>query len=161
MSDTPEFLVERLKADGEKMAEFFAGLGQQDWARSVYGEGEGWTVRDVLAHFVSTERSFLLLFENILAGGSGVPDDFSIDRFNNSEVARMAGADPQSLLADYRAARAAMAAWVAARRPEDLDVLGRHPFLGPTSLADMIKMVYRHNQIHLRDLRRQLGTGTP
>lgn len=160
MSDTPEFLVERLKADGEKMAEFFAGLGQEDWARAVYGEGDGWTVRDVLAHFVSTERSFLRLFENILAGGSGVPDDFSIDRFNNAEVARMADADPRSLLADYRAARAAMAAWVGERKLEELDIQARHPYLGPTSLADMIKMVYRHNQIHLRDLRRQLGTGS-
>ena len=158
MSDTPEFLVERLNADGEKMAGFFAGLKPEDWSRPVYGEGEGWTVRDVLAHFVSVERSFLRLFENVLAGGSGAPDDFSIDRFNNAEVAGMAGADPQALLSDYRAARAAMAAWVRARKPEELEIRGRHPFLGPTSLADMIKMVYRHNQIHLRDLRRQVGT---
>jgi len=157
MSDTPDFLAERLANDGQKMADFFAGLGPDDWAQPVYGEGEGWTVRDVLAHFVSAERSFLALFESILAGGPGVPDDFEIDRFNNAQVAGMAAATSQALLDEYRDARAATAAWVEARTAEELERTGRHPFLGPTSLADMIKMVYRHNQIHLRDLRRQVG----
>jgi hypothetical protein len=36
----------------------------------------------------------------------------------------------------------------------DLAKLGRHPFLGITSLEDIIKMVYRHNQIHMREIRR-------
>lgn len=49
-----------------------------------------------------------------------------------------------------------MTALVASFTEEDLQKQGRHPFLGLTTLAEMVKMVYRHNQIHLRDLRKSL-----
>jgi hypothetical protein len=50
-----------------------------------------------------------------------------------------------------------MSAFVAGLSEADLQKTGRHPFLGETSLAEMIKMVYRHNQIHYRDLRKLPG----
>jgi hypothetical protein len=37
-----------------------------------------------------------------------------------------------------------------------LEKTGRHPFLGVTTLREMIKMIYIHNQTHYRDLRRVL-----
>jgi hypothetical protein len=41
-------------------------------------------------------------------------------------------------------------------RSEDLVKTGRHPFLGVAQLEEIIKLIYRHNQIHLRDIRRVL-----
>jgi hypothetical protein len=40
---------------------------------------------------------------------------------------------------------------------DDLAKQGRHPFLGTASLSDMIKLMYMHNQIHIRDIRRMLA----
>jgi len=53
--------------------------------------------------------------------------------------------------------RAQMVALVASMSTDDLARQGRHPFLGQATLSEMIKMVYRHNQIHYRDLRKVLG----
>jgi hypothetical protein len=45
-------------------------------------------------------------------------------------------------------------------QPADLANTGRHPFLGWVAVEDIIKMLYRHDQIHLRDLRRLLKPDT-
>jgi hypothetical protein len=42
-------------------------------------------------------------------------------------------------------------------QPADLERIGRHPFLGVAPLVEMIKLVYRHNGIHIRDARKLVG----
>ncbi len=157
MPETPAFLSERLKSEGKKCAAFFAALRPEQWQIEVYDEGALWTVRSVLAHFVTAERGFLALFESIRAGGKGAAEDFSIDRYNASQQEKTKDVPPAELLAQFDAVRAQMAGWVAGLSQADLYKEGRHPFLGQTTLIEMIKMVYLHNQIHLRDLRKRLA----
>ena len=154
MPISPEFLAKRLRSEGEKMTAFFAGLNDDGWMTMIYTEGQDWRIRDVLAHFVSAENSFLKLFVDIQQGGKGVSDDFSVDRFNNVQVAKMQETAPEELLKSFTEIRAKMAAWVEALNEEDLLKEGRHPFLEETTLEEMIKLVYRHNQIHYRDMRK-------
>lgn len=156
MPETPAFLAERLKTEGEKTAAFFAALTDDQWQMEVYAEDAVWTVRSVLAHFVSAERGLLSLFAAIRAGGLGASEDFSIDRYNARQQEQTRDLSPHELLAQFIAVRAEMAEWVSRLSDGDLEKQGRHPFLGVTTLAEMIKMVYRHNQIHFRDLRRVL-----
>lgn len=154
MSETPQFLAERLKVEGAKMYAIFAALTPEQWQAEVYTEGETWTIRNVLAHFVTAERAFVQLFENIRDGGSGASEDFDIDRYNASQQKKSQQATPQELLQQYAGVRKEMIDLVSAMTADDLQKQGRHAFLGVTTLTEMIKMVYRHNQIHLRDLRK-------
>jgi uncharacterized damage-inducible protein DinB len=156
MPETPTFLAERLKTEGEKTAAFFASLTAEQWTAEVYTEGETWAVRNVLAHYVTAEKGFIQIFANIQAGGSGAPDDFDIDRYNASQQEKTRELTPAELLEQFIAVRAEMTAWVVRLNEADLEKRGRHPFLGQATLAEMVKMVYRHNQIHLRDLRKIL-----
>jgi len=57
-------------------------------------------------------------------------------------------------LIKFQDVRAKMATWVETLNEEDLQKEGRHPFLGETTVEEMIKLVYRHNQIHYRDMRK-------
>ncbi len=156
MPESPAFLAERLKSEGEKTVAFFATLSDAQWNGTVYTEGGEWTVRSVLAHFVTAEKGFLRIFPEICAGGAGAAEDFDIDRYNASQQAKTRDLSPAELLDQFRTVRAEMADWVASLSDADLQKQGRHPFLGLTSLGEMIKMVYRHNQIHYRDLRKLL-----
>ena len=79
MSETTE-LAEKLKTEGEKMMTFFSGLTDEQWTSEVYTEGETWTLRNVLSHFVTSERNLVKLFERIRTTGEGSSEDFSIDR---------------------------------------------------------------------------------
>lgn len=154
MVDTPAQLAERLQRDGEKTLDFFRNIEGDEWERQVYTDGETWTVRHVLAHFVSSERNLAKLVANIADGGRGSPDGFDIDAFNQGEVHHLREVSPQDLLEQFGSLREATIRLVAGLNAEALNRIGRHPFLGFSPLTDIIKLIYRHNQIHLRDLRR-------
>ncbi|MBI1794899.1 MAG: DinB family protein [Chloroflexi bacterium] len=154
MPETPTMLVDKLKSEGEKYSSFYGGLTDEQWRLEVYTEGAVWTVRSILAHLVTAERAFVKLFENIRQGGPGAAEDFSIDRYNASQQEKTKELNPHELLEQYKSVRARMIEWVSALTEADLQKTGRHPFLGVTTLREMIKMVYLHNQIHYRDLKK-------
>jgi uncharacterized damage-inducible protein DinB len=155
MSETSE-LAQKLKSEGEKFVVFFWGLTDGQWEKEVYTEGTVWTIRNILAHLVTSERAFIKLFENIRQDGHGAAEDFVIDRYNASQQEKTKDLTPQELLDQYKAMRAQMIEWVSGISDLDLQRTGRHPFLGITTLREMVKMVYIHNQTHYRDLRRVL-----
>ncbi len=157
MSETTE-LAEKLKAEGEKFYSLFAGLVDDQWTAEVYTEGETWTIRNVLSHFVTSERGLVKLFERIRTTGEGSSDDFSIDRYNEAQQRKTEKLTPQELLEQYREVRDTSVAWVAGLTVEELEITGRHPFLGMTKIRDMIKMLYIHNQNHYRDMRKVIKT---
>lgn len=155
MSEVEE-LGKKLKSEGEKLSAFFAGLLDEQWKTEVYTEGSVWTIRNILAHLVTAERAFVKLFEQIRQTGEGVSEDFSIDRYNARQQEKAAELTPHELMDQYKSIRADMIQWVLSISDSDLEKIGRHPFLGMTTLREMIKMVYIHNQTHYRDLRRVL-----
>ena len=154
MPKSPEFLAKRLRAEGEKMTAFFTGLDAADWTKTVYTEGGTWPIRSVLAHFVTAEQAFLKLFPSIIGGGEGVSKDFDLDRYNARQQEKAQDLSPQELLEKFQDVRAKMAAWTETLSAEDLAKEGRHPYLGENTVEEMIMLVYRHNQIHYRDMRK-------
>jgi hypothetical protein len=155
MTETAE-LAEKLTKEGEKFVQFFSNLKEEDWIKEVYTEGEMWTLRNVLSHFVTSERGLVKLFETIRQGGGGATDDFSIDRYNAAQQARTKDLAPPELLEQYREVRANSVAWISGLKDEELEIKGRHPFLGETVIREMIKMLYIHNQTHYRDVKKVL-----
>lgn len=155
MSELDE-LANKLRTEGEKFDSLFAGLTDDQWQSEVYTEGETWTLRNVLSHFVTSERGLVRLFEQIRLGGAGSPDDFSIDRYNARQQEKTKELTPQELLEQYKAIRADSIAWTLSLEEADLEKQGRHPFLGMTSIREMIKMLYIHNQTHYRDMKKVL-----
>ena len=151
-------LAEKLKSEGERFVSIFAGLSDEQWQKEVYTEGATWTIRSVLSHFVSAERALLKLFENIRQGGGGAAEDFSIDRYNAAMQARTQELTPQELLEQYETIRAESITWTLGLAEADLDRQGRHPFLGVTTLREMLKLLYIHNLTHYRDMKKALKT---
>ncbi|NWF63503.1 MAG: DinB family protein [Chloroflexi bacterium] len=155
MSEITE-LAEKLKTEGERMVAFFSELSADQWNAEVYTEGTTWSVRNVLAHYVTSERGLVRLFERIRTTGEGAADDFSIDRYNASQQEKTKDFTPAELLEQYKQVRAESVQWVSGLNDEDLEIQGRHPFLGETVIREMVKMLYLHNQLHYRDVKRAL-----
>lgn len=151
-------LVIRLRSEGEAVEGFFARLTPAHWERPVYhNDGAMWCVRDVLAHFIAAEQSFQELIQNVSDDGQGASEDFEIDAFNKRSIAALVGQDAPVLLGQFAMVRERTAAIVNALRSEQLTKRGRHPYLGVTSLDEMIRAIYHHNSLHLRDVRRALA----
>src|SRR5512138_2419892 len=155
MSEAAE-LADKLEAEGEKLAGYFQSLTDEQWRAEVYTEGSTWTIRSILAHLMTAERAFLKLFEDIRQGGPGASEEFVIDRYNARQQEKMKDASPAELLERFREVRRQMVDWVNGLEDAALERTGRHPFLGVTTLREMIKMIYIHNQTHYRDIRRVL-----
>lgn len=154
-------ILKRLQDDGAKTAAFFEGLSNPSWFMQVYTTGSNWSVRDVLAHFLSAEISFEELVTNVVAGGSGAPRDLDINEFNEREIPKLDHLNPPELLERYQIARQRTINLVQGLRGDDLRKIGFHPWFGEVQVAEMLKLVYRHNMIHFRDIRRALRQGKP
>lgn len=151
----------RLADDGQKTRGYFQGLKPADWHQPVYTTGSGWTVREVLAHFVSAEQAFQSLLEDVTQGGPGAPRDMDVVAFNESDVPRFSSQSPQTLLDAFALARTATVELTRRLSPPDLARRGYHPFFGDSNMESMLKLIYRHNMIHMRDVRKALRTGKP
>ncbi|HEC34228.1 MAG TPA: DinB family protein [Chloroflexi bacterium] len=157
MSERVERLLARLQKGIDKTMTIFGSIRQAQWGVVLYEEPYPWTVRDLLAHFVSAEEGLLRLAQDIAAGGPGAADDFDYDEYNAAEQERLAGIPPEQLLADLIAARQRTIAWVAGLREADLDRVGRHPALGEVTLEAFVNAIYGHQLMHMRDLMQAFG----
>lgn len=157
MAETGQRLADKMLVEGEKTVEFFRALSRIDLERTLYADGGQWTVGQVLAHFVGAEIGMTRLVQGILNGGEGSPEDFDLNLYNERKVASMEGQSAADLLAQFAAARQASAAMVRGLSDADLACTGRHPWLGVATLEDILKLMYRHNQIHQRDIRKALS----
>jgi uncharacterized protein (TIGR03083 family) len=161
MSDEVNHLAHRMIKDGTKTVSFFEGLSEEDWGQQVYTTGSAWTVRDILAHFVSTDRAFAALLRDIIDGGPGAPRDLDIVEFNEREVPSLRDLTSTELLDAFAEARRETATIASGMSQADLDKSGYHPWFGDIDLRSMAKLVYRHNMIHVRDIRKALQNGKP
>ena len=149
-------LAQKLKLEGDKFYSLFAGLADEQWQMEIYTEGETWTIRNVLSHFVTSESGLLKLFERIRTTGEGASEDFSIDRYNAVQQQKTKEMPARELLEQYKEVRSNSVAWVSGLKEEELEIKGRHPFLGMTTIREMLKMLYIHNLTHYRDMKKVL-----
>ncbi|MDW8325754.1 MAG: DinB family protein [Anaerolineales bacterium] len=156
MSGRRETLLKRLGEEGEKTIAFFSALSEAQLQQPVYADGPQWRVRDLLAHLALVERTFHHFNEDVLNGGPGVPTDFDIDGFNAAHTEEGRRTPVAVLLEQFKSARAQTVALVASMTDADLNRRAYHPFLGQTTLEQILKLLYRHAMLHERDARRAL-----
>ena len=158
MSDKHTLIQKRLRDEGDKLLAVFEGLTPEQWRTVIYTDGMIWTIKDLLAHQISTEGEFQYYGCDVLNGGEGAPEGFDINAFNNREVAARADRTPDQLVADFRSTRQTTIDFVATIRDEQFVLKGRHPFFGMMTIEDLFKLIYRHNMLHTRDIRKAMGT---
>lgn len=152
----PDELAARLKVEGEAVLAFFKGLSPDQWDQNIYSSGSVWTARDILAHFIAAEKGFHDLIQNVMNGGPGAGADIDVDAYNAATVRELRGQPVDVMLAQFAMVRERSAALVSALRPDQLTLRGRHPNLGESALDEMVRAIYHHNSLHLRDVRHAL-----
>lgn len=148
-------LVEKLERGRQKTAEIFNTLKPEQWELILYPDPP-WQIRNLLAHFISSERQLLTLCRSIASGGPGLAPEFDIDRNNAHQQEQFVGIAPQVLLQWMEQARRETISWVGTLTTEQLDMVGRHPVLGDITLETMLESMYGHQLFHMRDLSRLL-----
>ena len=149
-------IIAELKKNEEEIITLYWGLNSEQLGMIVYPEDPRWTVQQVLAHFITIERTMQWLFNDILAGGPGSPEDFDVDRFNLTQPRKLDGRSLDELVAKFRSVRRDTIALVEEMEDKDLDREGRHAFHGHGKLERFIVWAYEHARLHLDDVREKL-----
>jgi hypothetical protein len=157
MSDRIDKLLTRLRKGIAKSVKAFDSLDGAEWDLVLYDEPYAWTVRDLLAHFLSAEEGLRRLAQHIAAGGPGVSGEFDYHAFNASEHERLTSVPRGQLLDQLRAARQDTIAWVATLEEAHLNRVGGHPALGEITVETFINTIYGHQLMHMRDLMQVLN----
>jgi hypothetical protein len=159
MSETRlQGLIAKLERGQHKTSEAFRGLSSAQWERSLYDDPTTWTARNLLAHFLSSERVLLSLCQDVARGGPGAPDGFDFDAFNAQQQPLYKNVPTAELIEQLEAARTQTLEWLRTLEENQLDQTGRHPALGEVSLETMIIAIYGHQLIHMRDLQSKLAS---
>ena len=156
MDSRRDGIITELKKNEVEIINLFEGLSSDQLGIMLYPGDPGWTVQQVLAHFITIERSMQWLFKDILAGGPGSPEDFDVDRFNLTAPRKLDGLSLDQLIAKLRSVRRDTIALVEGMEDKDLDREGRHAFHGHGKLERFIVWAYEHARLHLDDIRKIL-----
>ncbi len=154
--DRRKEIIDTLEKGLERSVTFFTGLTPDQLSRQVYQDGAKWTAQQVVAHFITIERSMQWLFKDILAGGEGSPGDFDVDRYNASQTRKFDGVPLDELIDQFRQVRQETIGIVAAMSESDLDREGRHAFHGHGRLERFVRWAYEHAEIHEDEIREAL-----
>jgi hypothetical protein len=157
MSERSQHLTRRLQSSLKKTGAFFEQIAPDQWQIVIYSEGASWTLKQILLHNVLAEDSMLRLVKGVLDGGEGVREDFDLDAYNEYKVGQSENLTPQELLAEFDRARQETIRVVSGLTDADLEKSGRHPWLGIAKIEEIIKLMFRHNQIHIREIRSALS----
>ncbi|MBN1813132.1 MAG: DinB family protein [Anaerolineae bacterium] len=153
MGERVDNLVARLRKGSNKALETLRGLSDEQWQTALYTEPSPWTVRDMVAHLLSSEEGLPRIAQDVAAGGPGAPQGFDYDAYNAEEQARLEGVPPKKLLANLAEAREATIAWVSELDEAILDRTGHHPALAEVTLETLINVIHGHQLMHMRDLK--------
>ena len=149
-------VIAELKKNEEEIIALYRGSNSEQLGMMVYQEDPGWTMQQVLAHFITIERSMQWLFKDIMAGGPGSPEDFDVDRFNLTQPRKLDGLSLNELIAKFLSVRRATIELVEGMDDKDLDREGRHAFHGHGKLERFVVWAYEHARLHLDDIREKL-----
>lgn len=156
MTDRRTEIITELEENLKNSISFFRSLSEAQLSVQVYTDGAKWTVKQVLAHFITIERSMHLLFKDILSGGSGSPDDFDVDRFNLTQTRKLDGLSVRELIEQFKSVREDTIAIVRGMTEQDFNREGMHAFHGHGKLERFIRWAYEHVRIHENDIRKAL-----
>jgi hypothetical protein len=157
MSIRKSVIIEDLEKESRETVAFYRSLQPEQLSLQVYHGEPYWNVRQVLAHFITIERSMQWLFLNLLEGGAGTPEDFDLDRYNRTQPAKLDSFSLDDLIARFTAVRRETIAIVDGMEDADLDREGRHAFFGDGKLQRFISWASEHERRHKEDVRKALA----
>ena len=149
-----EAIKEKLTTVREETVRVLGGLTEEQWHAPVYtDEGAEWRVIDVVRHVADSERGMTALMAQVQGGGTGVPADFDLHRWNRRVVAKQQDKGPADLLADMAANREALLTFMDSLADDDWAKEGRHASLHILSIEQVCHLIADHEKAHIAEIR--------
>jgi hypothetical protein len=150
MNDEILKIKSKLQASRAKLLATVDGLDANAWEwRPADGR---WSVRLILAHVGSAQWSHLEVAQRLVAGQPTAIPGFDLDEWNNARVAEREDWLVNQVLADLESAQQATLGFLETIDDQALVITGSHPALGEVTVAQVIRIIPIHDNLHRRDL---------
>lgn len=153
-----EALAVHLDASLAAVKSFARQAGTDAWARPT--SNPEWTVQDTLAHLAASGPGLLATVQRFLEGRE-LPPDFSLDYWNQRQVAKRRERSPDALLAELRKAHEQAKEILDKLTDDQLTVMGTHPAGQRISVAGIFYLIGLHELDHLHDMAAAVGMEGP
>ncbi len=154
MSQRTETLAAELIANREYLISVATQISPDQVLNST--ENPLWNVHDLLAHLAISERGIQATVKRFLAR-EPLPDEFSLDYWNQRQVDKLQERAVDELLAGMQASRQETLAFLASLSDDQLDIRGRHPAGFETSVAGVFSVMAKHERAHGQEIAAAIG----
>lgn len=156
MLDQKESLRQYLIESRAALLDCFHSLSPEQWQTVVFSEENQWTAADILRHLVSAQRGMASQITQIQSGGTGVPDDFDLARWNARSVQKTQEKTVSQLLTELETGQADVLSVLDTMQKDDLEKKGRHGSGRILSIAEIFHLIGSHERTHAQDIQQVL-----
>jgi hypothetical protein len=151
----PEFVLKALGEAAGELRRALDGLPPKLMRRAGAPPDEDWSLVSIACHLRHTERGFARQVEAFFeAPGNARLEPVDLDDI--PAVAETASADEEAVLDAFHQLRRRNTYMLWGLGDRDWRMTAEHPYLGPLTLADVAREMYRHDLEHLWQARRIL-----
>ncbi|MCB0206808.1 MAG: DinB family protein [Anaerolineae bacterium] len=154
MTERTASLAAELTANREYLVSVAAQISPDQVLNST--ENPLWNVHDLLAHLAISERGLQATIKRFLAG-EPLPDQFSLDYWNQRQVGKLQERNVAELLAGLQVSRQDTLAFLAGLTDDQLDVRGMHPAGFETNVAGVFSVMAKHEHAHGQEIAAAIG----
>lgn len=155
--DKKTYWNERLTQSRASLNAVLDRLSPNQWQARVYGEGQDWTVRDVVSHLIDSENGMSIHIYKIRKGRETVSEEFDLDQWNAGVRERIGDANPAELRQRLGAVRERLLEGLATISGDEWQLTGRHPFRGIISIEQYFETITDHEILHTGHIRQMVN----
>ncbi len=154
MSARSAALRKQLETHHAELQVMLGSLHPEQMQSAVYAHGTAaeWTVQALLAHIANAAEGMLQIAQAVARGGNPVPEDWDVDRWNQSQVRKHAAQPAAALISRIQTAHAGWIEFVEVVSDLELERMGRHPIGRTLSVKQMVQTHALHQVQHIREL---------
>ena len=116
-----------------------------------------WNIIDVLRHIQHSEKGVVGQIKQILDGGKGFPENFDLNRYNESQVNKMSHLFLDDIVEKMSENRKNTLQLLTDLNEEDLDVRGNFANQKENSVKTFFKTLFHHQNNHINQIREVLN----
>ena len=157
MSDQREDLRQHLTTSRATLLNCLTRLTEEQWQTTVFSDDNHWTAADILRHLADAQRGMTSQIAQIQAGGTGVPEDFDLTRWNARGVRKAQEKTPGELMGELEDGQTNVLMLLDMMQEGDWEKKGRHGSGRILTIAEIFQVIGSHEATHAKDISQALN----
>jgi len=142
--------LQKLTSARAKLFDAVRDLSEEEFDRQ---HGEGWTIREILTHLLSTEADHCkIAVINVRGQTDRLPQNLVLNDYNAQQMAKQVRMTKDQLLEGLAKQRQKTVALLNQFNQAQLELVGRHPAFGEMSVKQIFDIIATHDQLHTKDI---------